>query len=307
MPPNASMNRRQFLQSTALAAAAGTFLPINGLPAAEKPPGVNWPIGCFNRPWLGEKGNAWNYDTALDGIKAAGYKLTGMLTRTAKEPFIGSDATPEYLAELKKKIAARGLKVNMGALRVKSNLPLAEQIKDIRQQIDNGKTMCVEFLLTFGANNAKEYEDYYKLMQDASAYAQERGLKVVLKPHGGASGAAEEILRCLDKVNHSNFKIWFDAGNIIYYTGKDPVEQLKPIAQQITGFCAKDCAEPKGSVFLEFGTGKVDFRAVFTELKKAGFNGPVMVECCALGDTPEIVTANARKNREYLEKLFATL
>jgi sugar phosphate isomerase/epimerase len=298
------MNRRQFIQTTALTATA--VLSLRTAPAAEKPAGVNWPIGCFNRPWLGDK-NKWDYDTALDGIKAAGYKLTGMLTRTGKEPFIGSDATPDYLAELKKRIAARGLAVNMGALRVKFDLPLTDQIKDIRQQIDNGKTMGVEFLLTFGANNQGQYEDYYKLMQDASAYAQERGLKVVLKPHGGASGAAEEIMRCLDKVKHPNFKIWFDAGNIIYYTGKDPLEQLKPIAQQVTGFCAKDCEKPNSSVWLEFGAGKVDFRAVFTELKRAGFNGPVMVECCALGDTPEIVTASARKNREYLEKLFAAL
>ena len=46
---------------------------------------------------------------------------------------------------------------------------------------------------------------------------------------------------------------------------------------------------------------------MFTELKQAGYNGPVMVECCAPGDTPEKVTANARKNREYLANLFATL
>ena len=306
MPPNESMNRRQFIHTAALAATASTFLPLRTAPAAEKPSGMNWPIGCFNRPWLGDKAK-WNYDTALDGIKAAGYKLTGMLTRTPKEPFIGSDATSEYLAALKKKIVARDLAVNMGALRIKFDLPLAEQIKDTRQQIDNGKTMGVEFLLTFGANTAAQYENYYKLMQDAAAYSQERGLKLVLKPHGGASGAAEEIQRCLDQVKHPNFKIWFDAGNIIYYTGKDPLEQLKLISSQVTGFCAKDCDKQKGSVFLEFGTGKVDFRAVFTELKRAGFDGPVMVECCALGDTPEIVTANARKNREYLANLFATL
>jgi sugar phosphate isomerase/epimerase len=144
-------------------------------------------------------------------------------------------------------------------------------------------------------------------MQDAAPYAQERGLKLVLKPHGGASGASEEILRCMDKVKHPNFKIWFDAGNIIYYTGKDPVEQLRPIANQVTGFCAKDCGKEKGDVFIQFGTGKVDFSAVFTVLKNAGFNGPVMVECCALGDTPEIVTANAAKNREFLEKVFASI
>ena len=307
MTPNAGMNRRQFLHTTALAATAGALLPLDSLSAADKPKGVGWPIGCFNRPWIGDKTRSWGYDTALDGIKAAGYKLTGMLTRTANEPFIGSDATPEYLAALKKKIAARGLKVNMGALRLKFDLPLDEMIKDTRRQIDNGKTMDVEFLLTFGANNPRKYEEYYKLMQDAAAYAQERGLKVVLKPHGGASGAAEEIMRCLDKVNHPNFKVWFDAGNILFYTGKDPLDQLKPIAPQVTGFCAKDCEKQRGSVWLQFGTGKIDFRALFAELKQTGFDGPIMVECCALGDTPEIVTANARKNREYLEKVLATL
>ena len=84
MTPNAGMNRRQFLQSTALAATASALLPLNTLPAADQPKGVNWPIGCFNRPWLGDKSKPWGYDTALDGIKAAGYKLTGMLTRPGK-------------------------------------------------------------------------------------------------------------------------------------------------------------------------------------------------------------------------------
>jgi len=309
MPPNTPMNRRQFVQSAALAAAGGALLPFNHLPAAEKPKGVNWPIGCLNRPWLGEKHDLpWGYDVALDGIKAAGYKLTGLLTRPGKnEPLLGSDATPEYLAGLKKRIAARGLAAIMGALRIKFDLPLADQIKDLRRQIDNGQTVGVEFLLTFGANNPRQYEDYYKLMQDAAAYAQERAMKVVLKPHGGASGAAEEIMRCLDKVAHPNFKVWFDAGNIVYYTGKDPLGELKLIVHHVTGLCAKDCEKQRGSVWLQFGTGKVDFRALFAELKQAGFSGPIMVECCAPGDTPEAVTANARKNREHLENLLATL
>ena len=268
--------------------------------------GANWPIGCFNRPWSDEKRH-WGRDAWLDGIKDAGYKLTGLLSRTSADPFISSDATPEYLAELKKRIASRGLAVNMGALRTKDALPLEEQIKDVRRQIDNGKTVGVEFLLTFGVNKPEYYETYYKLMHDAAAYAQERGMKLVLKPHGGSSGASEEILRCIDHVKHPNFKIWFDAGNIIYYTAKDPLEQLKPIAQHVTGFCAKDCDREKGEVFLQFGKGKVDFAAVFGELKQAGFNGPVMVECCALGETPEIVTANARENREYLETLFKAI
>jgi len=287
-----------------MATTATSFLPLATARAAEKSKGVNWPIGCFNRPWTGKN---WGYDVALEGIKSAGYKLTGLLARSAKEPFTGSDATPEYLSELKKKIATHGLGVNMAALRTKAELPLDEQVKDMRRQIDNGKLVGVEFLLTFGAAKAEHFENYCKLMGDAAAYSQERGLKLVLKPHGGASGAADEIITCMDKVKHPNFKIWFDAGNIIYYTGKDPVEQLKPVVQHVTGFCAKDCDQKGGNVWLEFGTGKVDFPAVFGELKRAGFSGPIMVECCARGETAEAVTANARKNREYLEKVIARL
>jgi sugar phosphate isomerase/epimerase len=301
------MNRRKFLQNAAMATAASTIVPLTISQAAEdKKAGGKWPIGAFNRPWAGDKKN-WGYDAALDGMKAAGYKLTGLLTRTEKQPFTGADATEEYLADLKKKIAGRGLTAVMAALRTKDDLPLDEQIKGMRKQIDNAKFVGVEFLLTFGVGKEEYYENYYKLMHDAAAYSQERGLKLVLKPHGGSSGDAEEIARCIEKVKHPNFKVWFDAGNIIYYTGKDPLKQLKPVVQHVTGFCAKDCDKQKGSVWLEFGTGKVDFPAVFGELKRAGFNGPVMVECCTLGDTADIVTENMRKNREYLEKVFASL
>jgi sugar phosphate isomerase/epimerase len=73
----------------------------------------------------------------------------------------------------------------------------------------------------------------------------------------------------------------------------------------VTGFCAKDCGGIKGDVMIQFGTGKVDFKGVFQLLKNAGFQGPVMVEGVAPGDTPEAVAANARANREYLERALA--
>ena len=295
------MNRRQFLHHVTVAAATAGF-SLTEAQIAEKAKGVNWPIGCFNRPWA-----KWSFDEALDGIKAAGYKLTGLLTRTKQEPFIGSDATPEYLDGLKKRIAARGLTANMGALRSKHEISVEDSIRDLRRQIDNARRLSLQYLLSFGVDQPTQYDHYYRVMADAAAYAQERGLKLVLKPHGGGSGAAEEILRCIERVKHPNFKIWYDAGNIIYYTGKDPVAELEPIAQYVTGFCAKDCREPKGEVMIQFGTGKVDFKTIFSKSKAAGFNGPVMVECCALGQTPAEVTANARANREFLEKVFASL
>ena len=82
---------------------------------------------------------------------------------------------------------------------------------------------------------------------------------------------------------------------------------MEPIAKHVTGFCAKDCPVPKGEVMSQFGTGKVDFKAVFARLKSAGFNGPIMVEGIKVGATADETTANARANREFLEKVLATI
>jgi len=81
---------------------------------------------------------------------------------------------------------------------------------------------------------------------------------------------------------------------------------LKPIVEHVTGFCAKDCAGKEGDVMIELGAGKVDFRGVYAELKEAGFSGPSFVECAGGGTLAE-VTAGARANRLFLEKIFASL
>jgi sugar phosphate isomerase/epimerase len=291
------MNRREFIQHTLLSGAA------TALPLSQPPPlgaGVQWPMGCFNRPWT-----TWSFDEALTQIKAAGYQTTGLLTRTKDEPFIAADATPAYLARLKQRIAGSGLKANMGALRSRHNIPQDESIKEVRQQIENADALALTYVLTFGVDAPAEYAQYYKVMSDAAAYAQERRIKLVMKPHGGGSGASDEMVVAMKAVRHPNFKIWYDAGNIIYYTGKDPIEELKPIAQQVTGFCAKDCGEVEGDVMIQFGTGKVNFAAVFGTLKAAGFDGPIMVECCKVGATAEETMANARANRRFLEDVLA--
>src|SRR5437879_10781203 len=97
------MNRRNFLRNATVATTALAGLPwkspLSAENAAEK---TNWPIGCFNRAWT-----KWSYDDALDGIKFAGYKLTGLLSSQRGEAFASSTATPEYLDGLKKHRATR--------------------------------------------------------------------------------------------------------------------------------------------------------------------------------------------------------
>ncbi len=291
--PNLTMTRRQFIGSTFAATVAGSAL----LEAADKP---RWEIGCFNRPW-----GAWSYDVALDGLKAGGFKLTGLVGDHKGDVGLATSATPEYIAALKKRIDERSLTPNIAWLKTRHDTPVADSIAGCRKLVDYAAQLGLKYLLSGGVSVEGQYDNYYATMADAAKYAADKGVNMVLKPHGGSSGASDEVLKCLNKVNHPNFKVWFDAGNIIYYTGKDPVTELKPIAKYVTGFCAKDCASQKSPVMIQFGTGKVDFKAVFTVLKAAGFNGPVMIECTAPADSAELVTANAVANRKFLEEVFA--
>lgn len=292
------MNRRDFIHKTIIAGTAMTV--FNSTESQAK--GVKWPVGCFNRPWA-----KWPFEQALKAIKSAGYKTTGLLTRTKEEPFISAASTEQYLQNLKKQIAASGLSANMGALSSRHNIPLEDSIREVRKQIDNAHFLSLKHVMSFGADNPEEFAHYFKVMNDAAAYAQDKGIKLVMKPHGGISGSSGEILRAIKEVNHHNFSIWYDAGNIIYYTGKDPVAEIEPIAHHITGYCAKDCGEMKGDVMIQFGEGKVDFVAVFKKLKATGFKGPVMVECCKIGQTAEETATNASSNRLFLEKILSSL
>jgi len=262
---------------------------------------ADWQVGCFSRPW-----SQWGFDEALDGMKAAGFRQIGLLGGHKGEPFLSPKATPDYLDQLKQRIAARGLEATFGRLPTRHNIPLQDAIASARQHIDQARRLGLTYLITFASDKPEEYEHYYRLMTEAAAYAAPHGIQILFKPHGGCSAAAEEMLECIRQVNHPNFHLWYDAGNIIHYTGKDPVEDVERVARYVTGFCAKDCATKGGDVMIQFGDGKVDFAGVFRKLQAAGFNGPVMIECCA-GQTFEEVNAKARENRLFLERLFASL
>jgi sugar phosphate isomerase/epimerase len=236
----------------------------------------------------------------------------------------GGPVTPESLAALKEKLAARGLTSTIANLSVPTGVPLADAIAATRQQIANAHTLGQKYALTLGLTQEAEYLQFAKVLSDAAAFGQERGVQVVMKHHHGLNNTAGELVGWVKQVNHPNFAIFYDAGNVVYYTGKDPVAQLEVAGPYVTGVVAKDCTAPQfqerragdpgfgtgapdpggNEVMIQFGTGKVDFAGMFKKLKSFGFDGPVMVEGTAVGATVQETIANARANREFLERVL---
>jgi len=337
-----SSTRREFL-ATASAAAAAAILPGTAR-GAEAPPPARWSIGCHTRPFTTFRASqAANPDYILDAVKAAGFEYADMIggaagggrsagpagtpgAAAAAAAARGAAATPEATAELKQKLAARGLKSNIASLSTApKGFTVADAIANARRVVANAHTLGQKYALNLGIEDYDRWVDWCKVLADAAAYGKERGVKVVVKHHHGLQNTSMDLIAWTKQVNHPNFGVFFDPGNVVYYTGKDPVKDLELVGPYVSGVVAKDCNAPhfmeraagdppfgvvvtgagNPEVMIQFGTGKVDFAAFFKRLGAFGFNGPVMVEGTAVGATLEETIANARANREFLERVFA--
>jgi sugar phosphate isomerase/epimerase len=252
-------------------------------------------LGCFNRPWAN-----FDYDDALAGMAAAGYTLTGFM-RQQKEALVDADSTPAQMEQLKAQVAKHGLTPST----VLGINPLGQPdaVEQFKRFIDNVAAAGATYILSCGTGKEEQYDDYYELMRQTCGYAADKGVVMTLKPHGGISATSRELLKATQRVDHPNFHIYYDPGNIHFYTGESAAEDVKLIAEHVVAMCIKDnCRGQRGDVNIEPGTGEVDFEAVFGTLREAGFDGPCLVECLG-GETLEEVNERAKRTHELLLKL----
>ncbi|HUS91337.1 MAG TPA: sugar phosphate isomerase/epimerase family protein [Phycisphaerae bacterium] len=269
--------------------------------ADEKPPKPTWQIGCYTRPW-----DQWEYLTALDAIAEAGFRYAGLMTTKSKSRLVLSvSTTPEEARQVGEECRKRGLKVPSvygGGIPV--NRSLKAGIDGLRTLIDRCAAAGAGNLLMGGIGDKKLYDAYYKAIAECCDYAAEKHVGISIKPHGGLNATGPQCRKTVEGVGKSNFRIWYDPGNIFYYSNGelDPAQDAATVDGLVVGMCVKDYRHPK-DVALTPGTGKVDFPKVLARLKKGGFvGGALVVETLARGDL-KATLAEARKARQFVEKL----
>jgi sugar phosphate isomerase/epimerase len=274
-------------------------------PAPAGPAGDRWQIGCYTRPWA-----KYDYRVALDAIAGAGFKYAGLMTAKSKNNLVISVATTiEEAGRIGEEAKRRELKIPSvygGGIPVDKSLEAG--IEGLRKLIDNCAACGVGNLLMGGVGNEKLYKTYYKaIAAECCDYAAEKGIGISVKPHGGLNATGPQCRKTIEMVGHKNFRIWYDPGNIFYYSdGKlDPVADAATVDGLVVGMCIKDYKHPK-NVAVTPGTGQVDFPAVLARLKQGGFTGgPLIVECLEPG-TLKQTFAEARRARQFLEELTGT-
>jgi len=262
-----------------------------------------WQIGCYTRPW-----DQFDYRVALDGIAEAGYKYAGLMTHKGKSwVIVTTETTPEEAAAMGEEVRQRGMEtVSIYA----GNFPVEKSVEagiaGLKLLIGNCAAARCPHLLLGGAGKEQLVPAYYKVVAECCDYAAAKGVGLSVKPHGGSNATGAQCRKIIEMAGHKNFGIWYDPGNIFFYSGGkvDPVDDVPSVDGLIAGMSIKDFKPPK-EVMVTPGTGRVNFREVLARARKGGFTrGPLVVECLDRGDAAK-VTAEARKARQLLEELNA--
>lgn len=264
------------------------------------------------------------FERALEGIAAAGYQYVGFGLKHDGElmpPLDAPVAEWERVAELCSRYGLTPTSI-FGRAGVK-DVSETEQIEVYKREIDAVAGIGIEYVTGAGVWGYKSFPDvplteeemaaphraFVEAMQILGDYAAGRGVTIVLKPHTGDTATASILLKTLSEIGRPAVKAFYDPGNVRFYEGIDPAEDVKLIQGDMPMMCAKDHKGPRANPDFPIpGEGEVDFAPIFKHLHDINFDGMVTVERVDGSDkasdlSAEEIDARMRRARENLERL----
>jgi sugar phosphate isomerase/epimerase len=258
------------------------------------------------------------FERALEGIARAGYKYVGFGYNHAGSPVLAPDATDEQLDVLAKQFKAHGLTPAIlwagikvmgddGVALMKRRLEIARYL-DIPIVTSSGYDIKIPNVPLSDPSMPEEQREYVRRLREIGDYAAETGRTVILKPHGGNTGTGTLLGKTLSDINRITVQAYYDPGNVHFYEGLDPAEDIRLVKHPMPALCAKDHRGPvRARDFPVPGEGDVDFAAIFSFLLSQGFDGPVSVERVDITDTgaidPEVLDERMERARTNLASL----
>jgi sugar phosphate isomerase/epimerase len=257
-------------------------------------------LGCTTRPY-----SDIPVSDACARIAAAGY--TDMALFGAA---IGADSSRDHVLSIRRAVLDSGLSPSMLLGRVDLQNGPGAALSAYRRLIDNAALLGATWLLELGLDQETLFGTYLDVIRQAAFHAEQAGIGITLKPHGGITLTSQGLIDVHRRVNQPAFSICYDPGNIIYYSkGQEmPTDHLAEVAPLVRTGIIKDCVVRDGSpdVMVTPGEGMVDWRSVLSTLLASGFVGPLYVECVA-GDSIEQRDRNVKRTLAFVRGVLSEL
>lgn len=261
-------------------------------------------LGATTRPW-----HTIPFAEACGHVAAAGYSDVAIFSNAGAIP-ITSATTPDEARAVTDVARGAGLVPSMLICGVRLDVPVDEAVADHCRLIDATAAAGIPWLMNCGTEQPDTYDNFREIMRQCAPYAQERGVALTMKPHGGIGLTGKMMTETYELVNHPNFSICYDPGNIIYYTKGEhrPEADVDDVAPHVGMCIIKDCVvkDDTPDVWILPGEGWVDFETVLDKLVKAGFTGPLYVECVG-GQEIDDINDRAQRTHDLMSGIIGGL
>lgn len=262
-------------------------------------------LACMTLPYA-----AFPFERALLGIRWAGFTRVAWGVTHEKRPALALEATPREAAALSRQTRDAGLTPVM----MFSTVMLEEAGAGAahKRRVDQAAAAGIPYLLTFGRTAAGQYAAAVAALREAGPHAQQAGVTVLLKQHGGNTGTGLDCLKMLRDVNHPAVRMGYDAGNVLDYESHDPLPDIAACVPEIRALCLKDHRDTPKDEDCAPGFGEIDHYKLLMPLRRTGLTLPLVFENIFEPLVPRPTTAAgvdqlARRSREYMETVLRGL
>lgn len=169
-----------------------------------------------------------------------------------------------------------------------------EAVADLRRYCDEFGAGVILFPMIKQADQSEE--DAFTLWRNGLRRAFELSdacrAKVGMESVGRTGRSAEQALDMIRAVGSPALGVYFDIGNADYQ-GLDPISEIEKLADSIVQIHVKE-------IGAEMGQGKLDFPAIFSSIKRIGYDGYLVLET-EPGDSP---AESAARNLAFVRSLL---
>ena len=151
----------------------------------------------------------------------------------------------------------------------------------LRNVLAAGRALGISVLNTF-TGDAETDEERAAFVEGARALADEAqaaGIRLCIETDSNLMPTAREGVRLLDEIGHDWIRINYDPGNVVYYAGVQPEDDLEHALVRLGHVHLKDKRGGKGVLdFPPLGEGELDIADMVRRITDSGFDGPISME-----------------------------
>lgn len=304
----AKINRRKFIQSTALVTTMGpilsTFVSTSIINKQE----------ATNNILLGVIAEADNPEEDLKIVRDLGFptcqlniaKYSTELVKRLSKTLVEYKISPTALTCMGPGTYKWDFIDGPSTIGLVPRENRAARVERLKQGIDFCKEAVIPAVhahFGFIPEDPKDilYTEFIDTMKNIGEYANTHGIDIYFET---GQETPITLRRAIEDIGTGNLFVNYDTANLVMYGKANPFDGLKVLGKYIRGLHAKDGEYPtdpnKLGKEVIIPTGEVDFPKIISYLKQIGFKGAITIECELGGNKKDYIL----KTKQYLERLI---